>query len=120
MPGALAVAGGLCRRARREPTAGQPGNFASPGPARLARVIAGQGRYREAGQLCRHRACCRTFAAAELVIGRAGPVAGCGSLVAARVTCSGVLRAPGTRPARRERPVPGIPDWPGDMRAVDG
>src|ERR1039458_3321851 len=67
-----------------------------------------------------HRACCRTFAAAELVIGRDGPVAGCGSLVAARVTCSGVLRAPGTRPARRERPVPGIPDWPGDMRAVDG
>src|ERR1019366_9032063 len=30
------------------------------------------------------------------------------------------VRAPGTRPARRERPVPGIPDWPGDMRAVDG
>src|ERR1019366_2067654 len=67
-----------------------------------------------------YRACCRTFAAAELVIGRAGPVAGCGSLVAARVTCSGGVRAPGTRPARREGPVPGIPDWAGDMRAGDG
>src|ERR1019366_9032064 len=46
-----------------------------------------------------YRACCRTFAAAELVIGRAGPVAGCGSLVAARVTCSGVCGRP--EPGRR-------------------
>src|ERR1019366_3526179 len=51
-----------------------------------------------------YRACCRTFAAAELVIGRAGPVAGCGTLGAARVTwAAGSVRvAWATHSRRRE------------------
>ena len=72
--GAAAAQG---RRSRREPTPGQPGNPASPGPARLARVIAGQGRYREAGQRCRHmpvgrqRFPCRTAPCGTIAAGRA-------------------------------------------------
>ncbi len=49
-----------------------------------------------------YRACCRTFAAAELVIGRAGPVAGCGSLMAARPACSGCCGRPEPGPAAGE------------------
>src|SRR5450755_3554953 len=45
-----------------------------------------------------YRACCGTFAAVELVIGRAGPVAGCGSLMAVRGPCSGCCGRP--EPAR--------------------
>src|SRR5271169_1447767 len=66
-----------------------------------------------------YRACCRTFAAAELVVGRAGPVAGCGSLVAALAACQGCCGRLEPGPARRERLVPGMPGWPGDMPAVD-